>query len=203
MRSAKKAQKKPAPQPEQAWFDHIRLFRPRIRIRLYAHAVNHIQQWPLRLADDADDLGAELKRYNQNADDDKRHPVRIMRGRHRLNDGQYAEKSGNGIDDKHRLAVAEAQLAQAVMQMPLVRRKNRLLLDRSAHNREERIRQRNANNQERRNKRYDGNLLKAEQGQYRQAEPEEQRSGIPHKYFRRVKVEEQKPDNAAKQHGAQ
>ena len=165
--------------------------------------MKHIQQRPFRLADDAADLGAELKRDNQNADDDKRHPVRIMRGRHGLNNGQYAEEGGNRIDDEHRLAMTEAQLAQAMVQMPLVWRKNRLLLHRSAHNREERIRQRNADNQERRNERDDGNLLKAQQGQYRQAEPKEQRSGIPHKDFGRVKVKKQKPDNAAKQHGAQ
>lgn len=177
------------------------LFRTRMRLLPQEHPVQEADQGLARLVDDADQLGADLQQEHQNADDDEGHPVAETGfGNKRLNDGANAEKGGNAVNDQNRLAVAEAKLLQAVMKMALVRGENRFLLDPAADDRKKRIRQRHADNEQRRNERNDRNLLESEHRQHREREAEKQRSGIAHENFGRVKVIFQKADNGAEQH---
>lgn len=178
------------------------LFGAAFGIRLHPHAVDQAQDRPFGLAYKPNNLCADLHEAHHDADDDEGYPVRLIHCRRRLNDGQNAEERGNHINDQHRLAVAESKLAQAMMQMAFVRREDRLLLNFASHDGEERIRQRHPDNNQRRNERYDRNLLEAEQGQHGQTEPKEQRAGIPHENLGGMEVKEQESDNSAQQQQA-
>ena len=122
--------------------------RPRLGLRLREQASQQIDHRPPRLVHDADELGADLQQEYEHADDDERHPVAEAGLRQRgLQHSTDAEEGCDAVDDQHRLAVAEAELLQAMMQMPLVRLHERLLVHPAAHDREERIGQRHADDE--------------------------------------------------------
>lgn len=166
--------------------------------------IEEVDDRPFRLVDDADDFRADLQQEHQHADNDERHPVAHSRARrHRLNDGASAEESRNAIDDDDGLAMAEAELLQPVVQVPFVRGENRFLLHPAPHDREERIRQRHPDDEDRRYERYDGDLLEPEHRQHRERESEEKRSRVAHEDFRRMEVVVQESHHAAEQNGRQ
>lgn len=147
------------------------LFAAGFGVRLHPKTSDEIEHRTARLVDDADQLGADLEQEHERADDDERNPVAEARiGHARLNNGAGAEERRDAVDDEHRRAVAETELLQAVMQMAFVRREDRLLLDPPAYDGEERIRERYANDKQRRYERYHGNLLEPEHRERRQGE---------------------------------
>lgn len=176
-----------------------------ILTNLHPQPCDQIQDRPLRLADEADDLCADLQEEHHDADHDERDPVRFIHRRRGLDDCQDAEECGDTVHDQHRLAVAEADFAKAVMQVALVRCEDRFLLHPTADDRKERIRQRHADDDQRGDKRDDRDLLESKQGEHRQTEAQEQRSRIPHENLGRVEIEVQKSDDGAEkqetQHG--
>lgn len=173
-------------------------------MRLHAQASDEVEHRAARLVDDPDELGADLQQEHERADDDERDPVAETRvGDARLNDRTRTEERGDAPDDQHGLAVAEAELLQAVMQVTFIRREDRLLLDPAADDREERIGQRHPDDEERRHERHDRNLLESEHRQRRESEAEEQRARVSHEDFRGMEVEVQESDDAAEQHRGQ
>lgn len=169
---------------------------------LQAQARQEVQHRAFGFADKADDFGADLQEKGHDADDDKGDPVGVVQRGRGLNDRQNSEKRGDSVNNQHGLTMAEAKLAQAMVQMPLVRREDRFLLHPAAQNRKERIRQRHANQNERRQEGNDRYLFEPVQGQQRKAEAQEQRAGVAHKDLRRVEVEIKEADNAAQQQHA-
>lgn len=177
------------------------LLRPALRLRLHPEPGQEVDHRLARLVDDADEFGADLQQEHQHADDDESHPVAVARLRERrLQHGAGAEKCGDAVDDQHRLAVAEAKLLQAVVQMALVGLHQRLLVHPAAHDREEGVGQRHPDDEQRRHERQHRNLLEPEHGQHRQAETEEQRARVAHENLGRMKIEHQESQNAAQQH---
>jgi len=169
-------------------------------LRLHPYPGQEVENRTAGLVDDSDELRADLQQEDERADDDKRDPVAEARIRDGgLDHRARAEESGDRVDDQHRLAVAEAELLQAVVQMALVRLEDRLLLLPAPNDGEERVRQRHPDDQQRSDERDDRDLLKAEHGQRRQREAEEQRPRVAHEYFRRMEVEEQESADAAEQ----
>lgn len=167
---------------------------------LQKHPVEEADHRTARLVDDADQLGADLQQEQEYANDDEGHPVAEAGfGNKGLNDGASSEKGGDSVDDQNRLAMAETELLQAVMKVALVGSENRLFRLPAAYDRKERIRQRHADNEQRRYERNDRNLLEPEHGQHRQSEAEKQRSGVAHENFRRVEVVFQKSDDGPEQ----
>jgi len=154
------------------------------------------------LSDETDHFGTDLHEEHHDTDHDERDPARFEHRGSRLDNRQHAEECGDSVDDQHRLAVAEAQFAQAMVQVTFVRSKDRLLLKLAAHDREEGIRQRHPDNDQRRDERQYRDLLEPEQREHRQAEAQEQGTRIAHEDLGRVEVEEQEAYDASEQQQA-
>lgn len=151
--------------------DKIELFAARFGLRLHPETGQEIEHRTASLIDDADQLGADLEQEHERAYYDERNPVAETRiGHARLNNGAGSEERRDTVDDEHRRAVAETELLQAVMQMAFVRRENRFLLNPPPYDGEERIGERHADDEQRRNERNDRNLLKPEHRERSQGE---------------------------------
>lgn len=182
-----------------AVFNIFLSLRHTVRHGLHAQLLKEAENRTAALADDADRLRAEDQYDEQCRGNRDSHPQRSLR--HKYCSG--TEHDRDAVDDQNGLAVAEAELQQTVMQMAFVRGRDRHFVDVAAQDREERIRQRHSENEQRNQERHERSLFKAHDRENRQAKAKEQGAGVAHENFRRVEVIEQKADNASQQNGAE